>query len=64
MLYYICKLDEDGNWKGLHSTHDEDYADQIVDYYCEKFSHAYIDVLTYDEYHGGPVKWQAMAISA
>ena len=64
MLYYICRLNADGNWEGLRSTHDEDYADQLVDFYCDKFPNAYIDVLTYDEYHGGPVKWQAMAISA
>jgi hypothetical protein len=64
MLYYICRLNEDGQWEGLCSTHDEDYADQLVDFYCDKFPYAYIDVLTYDEYHSGPVKWQAMAINA
>lgn len=64
MLYYICRLNDAGQWEGLHSIHDEDYADQIVDFYCDKWPNAYIDVLTFDEYHGGPVKWQAMAISA
>ena len=64
MLYYICRLNDDGKSEALHSTHDEDYADQIVDFYCDKWPNAYIDVLTYDEYHGDLVKWQAMAISA
>ena len=64
MLYYICRLNDDGQWEGLRSTHDEDYADQLVDLYCAKWPNAYIDVLTYDEYHGGPVKWQVMTISA
>jgi hypothetical protein len=49
-------------WEGLRSTTDEDYADQLVEYYSNQFPHAYIDVLTYNEFHGGPVKWAAMAI--
>jgi hypothetical protein len=64
MLYYICRLNDDGQWEGLRSTHDEEYSDQLVDFYCAKWPNAYIDVLTYDEYHGGPVKWQVMAIGA
>jgi hypothetical protein len=49
-------------WEGLRSTTDEDYADQLAEFYSNKFPHAHIDVLTYDEYHGGPDKWAAMAI--
>lgn len=62
MLYYVCKLSDDGNWEGIRSTHDEDYAEQLADFYCDKWPNAYVDILTYDEYHGGKTKWQTMAI--
>lgn len=50
MLYYICHLSDDGQWVGLRSTHDEDYAEDLLDYYCEKMSHAHVDILTADEF--------------
>lgn len=62
MLYYVCRMTDDFQWEGLRSTTDEDYAEAIVDFYCNKWPNAVIDILTYDEYHGGPVKWAAMAI--
>ena len=63
MLYYICRLTDDGNWEGLRSTHDQDYAESILDFYCDKWPNAYIDILTHDEYRGGKAKWQQMAIA-
>lgn len=62
MLFYVCRMTDDGQWEGLRSTHDEEYADRLIDFYCDKWPNAYIDILTYDEYHGGAAKWQAMAI--
>ena len=54
MLYYVCRLSDDSTkWLGLRSTHDEEYAEQLFDYYCEKYPSAYIDILDADEYHGG-----------
>lgn len=63
MLYYICRLTEDGQWEGLRSTHNQDYAESLLDFYCNKWPHAYFDVLTYEEYHGGKAKWDEMAIA-
>lgn len=62
-MFYICKLTDDGHWQGLRSTTDEEYAERIVDFYCDKWPNAYIDILTYDEYHGGKAKWEQMAIA-
>jgi hypothetical protein len=62
-MFYISRLTAEGQWEGLRSTTDEEYAEEILDYYCDKYPNAYIDILTYDEYHGGPTKWQAMAIN-
>lgn len=49
-MFYICQISETGEVRGLRSTHDEEYADEIVDYYCELWPHAIIDVLNSDEY--------------
>lgn len=61
-MFYVCRMNDAFQWEGLRSTTDEDYADQLAEFYSNKFPHAHIDVLTYDEYHGGPDKWAAMAI--
>jgi hypothetical protein len=51
MLYYIVAFSsEDGTFKGLHSTTEEDYANAICEDYCEKFPYRYFDVFTEDEY--------------
>jgi hypothetical protein len=63
MLYYVCRLDDAGQWVGLHSFDTEDHAERYCDALSEEQPFAYIDVLTYDEFHGGPVKWAAMAIN-
>jgi len=56
MLYYVCKLSDDNTkWEGLRSTHDHDYAEDLFDYYCDKYPSAYLDVLDVDEYNGGKV---------
>jgi len=62
VMYYVCRMSDTFQWEGLRSTTDENYADQLAEYYSEQFPNAYIDVLTYEEYHGGPIKWAAMAI--
>jgi hypothetical protein len=62
-MYYVCRMTEDGMWEGLRSTTDQDYAEAIVDFYCEKWPHAYVDILSYDEYHGGKAKWKQMEIA-
>jgi len=62
-MFYVCRLTDDNQWQGLRSTTEEDYAEQLLDYYCNKWPNAYVDILTYDEYHGGQAKWQAMAIA-
>jgi len=61
-MFYICRMTDDGQWQGLRSTHDQDYAEAILDYYCEQFPNAYLDILSYEEYHGGPAKWEAMSL--
>jgi hypothetical protein len=60
-LYYICRMDSDGNWQGIRSCQGEDYADKLCDYYCEIYPMAYIDVLTHDEFKH-MAKWPEMAI--
>jgi len=49
-------------WEGLRSTSEKGYSERLCDYYSELYPNAYIDILTYDEYHGGAAKWQEMAI--
>jgi hypothetical protein len=61
-MLYISRLTAEGQWEGLRSTTDADYAEDLLDYFCDKFPGAYIDILTYDEFHGGQAKWQAMSI--
>jgi hypothetical protein len=51
-MFYICRLDDEGNWQGLRSTTEEDYADKLHDYFSELYPHAYIVVLTHAEFHG------------
>ena len=62
MLYYICRMTAEGQWEGLRSTSEQGYSEQLCDYYSELYPNAYIDILTYDEYHGGAAKWKEMAI--
>lgn len=51
MLYYVCRMDCEGNWQGLRSTSEEDYAERLCEFYAEQYPNAYVDVLTYDEFH-------------
>lgn len=60
-MYYVCRLTDDGIWVGLRSTADEDYAEVMYDYFCDLYPGAYLDILTYDEYHGGSDQWAKMA---
>ena len=62
-MLYICTLTEDGQWKGLRSTTDEAYADQLFDFYCDQYPNAYLDILTHEEFHGGKAKWEQMTIA-
>ena len=63
MNYYVCRMNDEGQWVGLYSFDTEDHAERYCDALSEEQPFAYIDVLTYDEFHGGPVKWAAMAIN-
>lgn len=56
-------MDDAGQWVGLHSFDTEEHAERYCDALSEEQPFAYIDVLTYAEYHGGPDKWAAMAIA-
>ncbi len=56
-MYYVCRMTDDFKWIGLRSTTDEAYADQLVDYYSDKYPDAYVDVLDYDDYHRSSVHW-------
>ncbi len=57
IMYYVCRMTDDFKWIGLRSTHDEDYADQLVEYYSNKYPDAYVDVLDYNDYHRSSVHW-------
>ena len=61
-MYYICRLQDDGNWQGLRSTHDQDYSEQLCDYFCDLYSSAYNDILTHEEFHSKELQ-QAMVIN-
>lgn len=56
MLFYVCRLTEDGTWEGLRSAHTEEYAEQLLDHYCDEYPYSELDILTYDEFKGGWVK--------
>jgi hypothetical protein len=56
-MYYVCRMTDDFKWIGLRSTTDEAYADQLVEYYSDKYPNAYVDVLDYDDYHRSSVHW-------
>ena len=62
-MFYVCRMTDSFQWEGLRSTTDEDYADQLAEFYSNQYPHAHIDVLTHDEFKGGPDKWAAMAIN-
>lgn len=63
MLWYVCKMTDDFQWEGLRSFSDEDAACTYSEHVAQQFPHAYVDVLTFDEYHGGKAKWQQIAIA-
>lgn len=60
-LLYICRMDSDGNWEGIRSVQGEEYAERVLDYYCEIYPHAYIDILTAEEF-SDTAKWPEMMI--
>lgn len=60
-MFYVARLTEEGQWLGLRSTTDEDYAETLCDFFSDQMPYAYIDVLTYDEFHNQK-GWDAMMI--
>lgn len=64
MLYYICRMNDQGQWEGLRSTCEKDYAEALYRYFCKTSPTAYLDILTHDEYHGGEAKWKEMAMTS
>lgn len=50
MLFYICRMNDEGYWEGLRSTHDIDYADTLCEFYANMFPSACVDVLNHEEY--------------
>jgi hypothetical protein len=61
-MFYISRLDDEGNWQGLRSTTEEAYAEQLFDYYCDLYPFAYIDILTHEEFHSKELQ-QSMVIN-
>jgi hypothetical protein len=49
-MFYICRMTDSFQWEGLRSTTDEDYADQLAEFFSNQYPHSYIDVLTYEEF--------------
>jgi hypothetical protein len=45
-MYYVVRMLSDGSLKCINATNKEEYADDLYDYYSEKYPHAYIDILT------------------
>jgi len=62
-MFYVCRMTDSFQWEGLRSTTEEEYAEQLADFFSQQFPNAYIDVLTHEEFKGGPDKWAAMAIN-
>lgn len=55
-MFYVCMLnDEQTKWVGLRSTTEMECAEDLVDYFCDQYPNAYIDILNFDEYHSGVV---------
>ncbi len=61
-MFYISRLDDEGNWQGLRSTTDETYVEQLFDHFCDLYPFAYIDILTYEEFHNKELQ-QTMVIN-
>jgi hypothetical protein len=43
--FKIARLDDDNNWRVLECFNTYDEADDKLDFYSDKFPHAYIDIL-------------------
>jgi hypothetical protein len=61
-MFYVCRLDDQGNWHGIRSTTEKAYSEQLFDYFCRLYPSAYLDVLTHEEYCNKELQ-QAMVIN-
>ena len=43
--FKIARLSDNGNWQVLETCSSYDEADDKLDFYSDKFPHAYIDIL-------------------
>ena len=43
--FKITRLSDNGNWQVLETCSSYDEADDKLDFYSDKFPHAYIDIL-------------------
>jgi len=46
MNYTIAKLSDDGTWDALESFETYSEADMNLDWYCDRYPNAYIDIVT------------------
>ena len=45
MMYTIARMSDDGNWEALESFETYSEADMNLDWYCDKYPNAYLDVI-------------------
>ena len=66
-MYTIARMSDEGNWEALESFETYSEADMNLDWYCDKYPSAYIDVVAshpmmYDCYvsllYGMALRWR------
>jgi hypothetical protein len=45
-VFFIAKLDEEGNWKPLKQFDTYEDADDAFDEYCDRYPFAHIDIIS------------------
>ena len=48
MIYYIARMNEEGNWEYLDNVPTYSDAEALLDAYWNMYPHAYIDIISAD----------------
>ncbi|AGK86510.1 hypothetical protein S-CBP1_0004 [Synechococcus phage S-CBP1] len=47
-MYCIARINDDGNWEYLDNVPTYSDAEELLEFYCDMYPHAYIDILAVD----------------
>lgn len=46
MMYYIARMNEEGNWEYLDNVPTYSDAEELIEAYCTMYPYAYIDIVS------------------